>query len=64
MKVVEQVEVHGRLGLHEGVVALIELLLHCLVVSVGGDGKHLSPEAVILAIRETEDVVISYQKYS
>lgn len=63
MKVIEQVEVHGRLGLHEGIVALIELLFNSLVISVGSDGKHLSPEAIILTVRETEYVVLSYQKY-
>ncbi len=63
MKVIEQVEVHGRLGLHKGIVALIELLFNSLVISIGSDGKHLSPKAIILTVRETEYVVLSYQKY-
>jgi hypothetical protein len=63
VKVVQQVKVHGRLGLHKGIVALIELLFNSLVISIGSDGKHLSPEAIILTVRETEYVVLSYQKY-
>ena len=56
VKVVEEVEVDGLLGLHKSVVALVKLMIDGLVVSVGGDRQHLSPQTVILAVGETEDV--------
>ena len=57
VEVAEEVEEDGLLGLDEGVVALIELLFYGFVVSVRGNREHLSPEAVVLAVREAEDVV-------
>ena len=57
MEIVEQVKVNRWLRFYERVVALIELLLNSLVVSVGSDREHLSPQAIVLAVRETEDVV-------
>ncbi len=57
MKVVKEVEVNRGLGLDKGVVALVELVVEGFVVSIWGDGKHLSPQAIILAVRETENVV-------
>lgn len=56
----EVVEEHGALGLKEGVVALVELVLDGLLVAVGSDGEHLSPQAVVLAVGEPEDVVGTY----
>jgi len=61
VKVVEEVKVDRLLGLHEGIVALIKLMVEGLVVSVGSDCQHLSPKTVILAVGETEDVVRSYK---
>jgi len=57
VKVVKEIEVNRGLGLDKSVVALVKLVVNSFVVSVGGNGKHLSPKAIILAVRETKNVV-------
>ena len=58
MKGVQQVcQVHCSLGLHERIMALIKLIFNSFLISVRCDGKHFSPEAVVLAVGVTEDVV-------
>ena len=52
-------QVHSSLGLHERIVALIKLMFNSFLISIRCDSKHFSPEAVILAVGETEDVVVA-----
>ena len=60
VEVVEEVEEHGGLGLHESVVALVELVLQTLLVTVRGYSQHLSPQTVVLAVRVPKDVGRAY----
>lgn len=57
MKVSQYIKEDWLLGLYESIVALIKLLLNGLVISIRSNCEHLSPEAVVLAVREAEDVV-------
>ena len=56
-------QVHCSLGLHEGIMALIELIFNSFLISIRCDSKHFSPEAVVLAIGKTEDIVGTCQKH-
>lgn len=60
MKIAEEIEIDWGLGLHESVVALIELVLQALLVAVRGDSEHLSPQAVVLTVREPEYIRGAY----
>ena len=60
VEMLQEVEVDGSLRLNVRVVALIELLLDCFLISVGCDREHLPPQTIVLTVRETEHVVFAY----
>ena len=53
------VQVHGPLGLHESIVTFIKLLFNSFLISIWSYSEHFSPNAVVLAVGETEDVVLA-----
>jgi hypothetical protein len=53
------VQEHGGVGLSERIVALIELVVSGLLISVGGQGEKLSPEAVVLAVGVRKQAVFT-----
>jgi len=55
------VQEHGGVGLGECVVALVELIVSGLLVSIRGQGKKLSPEAVVLAEGVCKQAVFAYK---
>lgn len=61
MQVVEYVDLHGELGLHKGVVALVEHGLRLINVALWGQSKSCAPIPVGLAMRERKQVLLASQ---
>ena len=60
MQVLQKIiQVNRALGLEEGIVAFIELMLIGPLISVRSDGEHSSPETIVLAVGESENVCLS-----
>jgi len=46
-------------GLGEGIVALVELVVSGLLVPVGSEGEELPPSALVLAVCECKQAVLA-----
>lgn len=64
MEVLQQVQLHWILGLHEGVLALVEGLLRVSLVPVGGQAHHSSPESIVLTVGVAKEYAVSSYQMS